>query len=44
MPTHSDNARAASVNDFWICDYGRFRSEQLNEQDFTVKIKNLFGF
>jgi NADH-quinone oxidoreductase subunit G len=22
------------VNDFWICDYGRFRAEQLNVQDY----------
>jgi NADH-quinone oxidoreductase subunit G len=22
------------VNDYWICDYGRFRSEQLNTQDY----------
>ncbi len=22
------------VNDFWMCDYGRFRSESLNAQDF----------
>jgi NADH-quinone oxidoreductase subunit G len=26
----------AGVNDFWMCDYGRFRSEDLNRQDFTV--------
>ena len=25
----------AAVNDFWMCDYGRFRSEDLNRQDFT---------
>jgi NADH-quinone oxidoreductase subunit G len=24
-----------AVNDFWMCDYGRFRSEDLNRQDFT---------
>jgi len=24
-----------AVNDFWMCDYGRFRSEELNRQDFT---------
>ncbi|MGZ5380249.1 MAG: molybdopterin-dependent oxidoreductase, partial [Thermoanaerobaculia bacterium] len=23
------------VNDFWMCDYGRFRSEDLNRQDFA---------
>jgi len=23
-----------AVNDFWMCDYGRFRSEDLNRQDF----------
>ena len=23
-----------AVNDYWICDYGRFRSEQLNRRDF----------
>ncbi|MBL8114960.1 MAG: (2Fe-2S)-binding protein [Acidobacteria bacterium] len=23
----------ADVNDFWICDFGRFRSEELNEQE-----------
>ena len=22
------------VNDFWLCDYGRFRAEQLNHQDY----------
>ncbi|MDL2716606.1 MAG: 2Fe-2S iron-sulfur cluster-binding protein [Acidobacteriota bacterium] len=25
---------APAVNDFWMCDYGRFRSEELNRQDF----------
>jgi len=24
-----------AVNDFWMCDYGRFRAEDLNRQDFT---------
>ncbi|HEX2757940.1 MAG TPA: molybdopterin-dependent oxidoreductase, partial [Thermoanaerobaculia bacterium] len=24
-----------AVNDFWMCDYGRFRSEDLNRQDFA---------
>ncbi|HSB63723.1 MAG TPA: 2Fe-2S iron-sulfur cluster-binding protein [Thermoanaerobaculia bacterium] len=24
-----------AVNDFWMCDYGRFRSDDLNRQDFT---------
>ena len=24
-----------AVNDFWICDYGRFRAEELNGNDFT---------
>src|SRR5512141_1214503 len=24
-----------AVNDYWLCDYGRFRAEQLNELDFT---------
>ncbi len=24
-----------AVNDFWMCDYGRFRSEDLNRRDFT---------
>jgi NADH-quinone oxidoreductase subunit G len=24
-----------SVNDYWLCDYGRFRSESLNERDIT---------
>ncbi|MGZ5430233.1 MAG: 2Fe-2S iron-sulfur cluster-binding protein, partial [Thermoanaerobaculia bacterium] len=24
-----------AVNDFWMCDYGRFRSEDLHRQDFT---------
>ena len=23
------------VNDYWLCDYGRFRSEELNVQEFT---------
>ncbi|MFI5197838.1 MAG: 2Fe-2S iron-sulfur cluster-binding protein [Thermoanaerobaculia bacterium] len=23
-----------AVNDFWMCDYGRFRAEDLNRQDF----------
>ena len=23
-----------AVNDYWMCDYGRFRSEQLNRRDF----------
>jgi len=23
------------VNDFWMCDYGRFRAEELNGNDFT---------
>ncbi len=23
------------VNDYWLCDYGRFRAEDLNSQDFT---------
>ncbi len=23
------------VNDFWMCDYGRFRSEDLNARDYT---------
>ncbi|MCG3191301.1 MAG: 2Fe-2S iron-sulfur cluster-binding protein [Thermoanaerobaculia bacterium] len=23
------------VNDYWMCDYGRFRAEELNAQDFT---------
>ncbi len=26
------------VNDFWMCDYGRMRSEGLNRQDFTRPI------
>ena len=25
---------APAVNDFWMCDYGRFRAEELNRQDF----------
>jgi NADH-quinone oxidoreductase subunit G len=25
---------APAVNDFWMCDYGRFRVEELNRQDF----------
>ena len=25
---------ATAVNDFWMCDYGRFRAEELNGQDF----------
>jgi NADH-quinone oxidoreductase subunit G len=24
-----------AVNDYWLCDYGRFRAEQLNARDFT---------
>jgi NADH-quinone oxidoreductase subunit G len=24
-----------AVNDYWLCDYGRFRSESLNERDVT---------
>jgi NADH-quinone oxidoreductase subunit G len=24
-----------AVNDYWLCDYGRFRSEPLNERDVT---------
>jgi len=24
-----------AVNDFWMCDYGRFRAEELNGNDFT---------
>ncbi|MGA7990335.1 MAG: 2Fe-2S iron-sulfur cluster-binding protein [Thermoanaerobaculia bacterium] len=24
-----------SVNDYWMCDYGRFRAENLNTQEFT---------
>jgi NADH-quinone oxidoreductase subunit G len=24
-----------AVNDYWLCDYGRFRAEDLNTQDFT---------
>jgi len=24
-----------AVNDFWMCDYGRFRSEDLDRQDFS---------
>ncbi len=23
------------VNDYWMCDYGRFRAEDLNAQEFT---------
>jgi NADH-quinone oxidoreductase subunit G len=26
---------APAVNDFWMCDYGRFRAEELNRQDFV---------
>ena len=25
----------AAVNDYWLCDYGRFRAEDLNARDFT---------
>jgi NADH-quinone oxidoreductase subunit G len=24
-----------AINDYWLCDYGRFRSESLNERDVT---------
>ena len=24
-----------NVNDYWLCDYGRFRAEELNVQEFT---------
>jgi len=28
----------AEVNDFWMCDYGRFRAEELNAQDFLKPV------
>jgi len=31
------------VNDFWMCDYGRFRSEQLNTQDYRKPLLTTGG-
>lgn len=33
----------AEVNDFWICDYGRFRAEELNRQDFFKPLQRSSG-
>ncbi len=32
-----------AVNDFWMCDYGRFRAEELNGNDFTRPVLRAGG-
>jgi NADH-quinone oxidoreductase subunit G len=32
-----------AVNDFWMCDYGRFRAEELNGNDFTRPVLRTGG-